>query len=147
MALRVNDPSMQADLAIIFETEHIKLTCFSLRSSNNIDTMMVAGGGSFHTVMGFSHHELQLGFEVLSSETRPINIVLGEFEAKITQFISKSGTSYNNRTMEIKGSRRELTYRFLINDLDRFNEELEKLAQKRLDKEFTVALEAELSKD
>jgi hypothetical protein len=90
--------------------------------------------------------ELELRFFIDQMSERPTLLILGDLENRITQFISQVNGVYLSRNVEI-GERKVVDYKFRLNDYDSFYESLTLLSRKRLDKEFTEALESKLSED
>lgn len=142
-----NNVNIENEIAAQIELEFVKLVSVGIHVNTNIHEVWSLHG-PIQQPLGPVSAELELRFYVDQIERRPNPILLGELEKKIGRFISETNGSFNGRHLhEDFNGTKILDYKLKLHNYETFIETLNRLSRKRIDKEFTKALEAKLSED
>lgn len=149
MAQLGNNINVENEIAFATELPAVKLASVGIHTRTPPNhTQSIAGKMISVYTGGAAHAELELRFFVDQLDKRPMIIIAMELEARIARFAEQVHGMFVNRNVhENYDGTRIIDYTINLNSYDAFVDSLQKLARKRVDGEFTVALESKLSED
>jgi len=104
--------------------------------------------GTYFTHQAIEPASLRLTFYINQMSRKNIDTIYGEIELKISRFLSEAGGVFYNRNVSYESCGPNLVeYLVKISNVEVFQQLLETGHQKRIDAEFTQALEAKLAED
>lgn len=142
-----NDINLENEIAFATEIPSVKLASIGVHT-NVKPPMQSIAGQMVQVYVTPSSADLELRYFIDQLDKRPMIIIAMELEAKIARFSAEVHAMFVNRNVhEDYNGTKIIDYTLKLHGYDDFMDSLQRLARKRVDRDFTIALEAKLSED